>query len=620
MNRYPLWKYLLILFVAVLGFIYAAPNMYAPDPAVQVSGQSSAMEIDQRVLDRATGALSDAGIAHFGAVVGDNNSVLIRLEDREQQLAAKKRIQRVLGEDYVVALNLAPTTPGWLRSMGAAPMKLGLDLAGGVHFLLEVDTDTAVATRLETLVSEIKDQLRGEARYQSIVVNQENVIVARFRSDELRDQANNIIRSEFNQLERVSEDDSDGYYIYARLTDVAVREIEDYALNQNLTTLRNRVNELGVSEPLVQRQGRNRVVVELPGVQDTAEAKRIIGKTANLEFRLEAEPKALASRKELFEFRSERDAGRTAWLERKLIIAGDSVSGAQSNFDPETNQPQVSISLDGIGGKKMNRATRTNVGRRMGVLFIEYKTSMDYQTTAAGEEIAIPTQTVEKKIISLATIQSALGVQFRITGLDSPAESSELALLLRSGALAAPMYFVEERTIGPSLGAENIAVGVKSVQIGLSLVLVFMLVYYRVFGLAANIALAVNLLLLLACMSMFGATLTLPGIAGIVLTVGMAVDANVLIFSRIREELKNGLPIQSAINSGFERAFTTILDANITTLIVAVILFAIGSGPVQGFAVTLSIGILTSMFTAIMGTRALINLIYGGRNVQKLWI
>ncbi|WP_179957448.1 protein translocase subunit SecD [Exilibacterium tricleocarpae] len=619
-NRYPLWKYLLILFVAVLGFIYAAPNMYAPDPAVQVSGQSSAMEIDQRVLDRATGALSDAGIAHFGAVVGDNNSVLIRLEDREQQLAAKKRIQRVLGEDYVVALNLAPTTPGWLRSMGAAPMKLGLDLAGGVHFLLEVDTDTAVATRLETLVSEIKDQLRGEARYQSIVVNQENVIVARFRSDELRDQANNIIRSEFNQLERVSEDDSDGYYIYARLTDVAVREIEDYALNQNLTTLRNRVNELGVSEPLVQRQGRNRVVVELPGVQDTAEAKRIIGKTANLEFRLEAEPKALASRKELFEFRSERDAGRTAWLERKLIIAGDSVSGAQSNFDPETNQPQVSISLDGIGGKKMNRATRTNVGRRMGVLFIEYKTSMDYQTTAAGEEIAIPTQTVEKKIISLATIQSALGVQFRITGLDSPAESSELALLLRSGALAAPMYFVEERTIGPSLGAENIAVGVKSVQIGLSLVLVFMLVYYRVFGLAANIALAVNLLLLLACMSMFGATLTLPGIAGIVLTVGMAVDANVLIFSRIREELKNGLPIQSAINSGFERAFTTILDANITTLIVAVILFAIGSGPVQGFAVTLSIGILTSMFTAIMGTRALINLIYGGRNVQKLWI
>ncbi len=618
LNRYPLWKYLLILSVIVLGFIYAAPNLYAPDPAVQISGQSSALEIDQRVLERASRALADVDIAHFGGEVGDG-AALIRLEAREQQLAAKERIQRVLGDDYVVALNLAPTTPAWLSSLGAAPMKLGLDLAGGVHFLLEVDTENAVARELATTVTGIKDLLREErARYQSVVVNTENTIVARFRTAELRDQADDLLRREYDQLQRSTEDDDGSFYIYAQLTDTAVREVEEQALNQNLTTLRNRVNELGVSEPLVQRQGRNRVVVELPGVQDTAEAKRIIGKTANLEFRLEAEQKALASARERFEFRSE--PGREAWLERRLIIAGDHVSGAQSNFDPETNRPQVNINLDGEGGKKMNRATRNNVGRRMGVLFIEYKTRMDYQIDASGEEIAVPTQTVEKKIISLATIQSALGVQFRITGLDSPAEASELALLLRSGALAAPMYFVEERTIGPSLGAENIAVGVDSVQIGLTLVLIFMLVYYRVFGLAANIALAVNLVLLLACMSLFSATLTLPGIAGIVLTVGMAVDANVLIFSRIREELKNGLPPQSAINSGFDRAFTTILDANITTLIVAVILFAIGSGPVQGFAVTLSIGILTSMFTAIMGTRALVNLIYGGRNVQKLWI
>jgi preprotein translocase subunit SecD len=406
------------------------------------------------------------------------------------------------------------------------------------------------------------------------------------------------------------------------MSDSAIREIEDYAVSQNLTTLRNRVNELGVSEPIVQRQGRNRVVVELPGVQDTAEAKRIIGKTANLEFRLEAKPNALVASKESFEFRSELDQRRfgNAWLERKMIMSGDHVANAQSSFDPETSQPQVNITLDSTGGTKMHRATRSNVGRRMGVLFIEYRTRMDYSVNELGEQVATPVQLVEKKVISLATIQSALGVQFRITGLDNPVEASELALLLRAGALAAPMYFVEERTIGPSLGAENIELGVTSVKIGLALVLVFMLFYYRAFGLAANIALAVNLVLLVGAMSILGATLTLPGIAGIVLTVGMAVDANVLIFSRIKEELKNGLPPQSAINSGFDRAFTTILDANVTTLIVAVILYAIGSGPVQGFAVTLSIGILTSMFTAIMGTRSLVNLIYGGRNVKKLWI
>ena len=522
-NRYPLWKYLLILFAVSLGLIYAAPNIYAPDPAVQISGESSAMEIDSRVLKKATAALSDAGIKFFGEETTEKAG-LIRLADAEQQLPAKKVIQRALGDTYVVALNQAATTPEWLQSFGAAPMKLGLDLSGGVHFLMEVDTEAAVAKRMESTVSEIKSQLRkAKARYQSVKLTDDNVVVARFKTAELRDQANGVIRSEFNNLQRVSEEADGSFVLRAQMSEQAIREIEDYAVSQNLTTLRNRVNELGVSEPIVQRQGRNRVVVELPGVQDTAEAKRIIGKTANLEFRLEANPKTRVTAKEEFEYRSEADARRFggAWLEKKLIVSGDHVANAQSSFDAQTSQPQVNITLDSAGGTKMHRATRNNVGRRMGILFIEYKTRMNYETDEHGEQIAIPTQIVEKKIISLATIQSALGVQFRITGLESPAEASELALLLRAGALAAPMYFVEERTIGPSLGAENIALGVTSVQLGLLLVLVFMLVFYKVFGFAANIALAVNLVLLIACMSILGATLTLPGIAGIVLTVGM---------------------------------------------------------------------------------------------------
>lgn len=622
LNRYPLWKYLLILTIAVLGFIYSAPNLYAPDPAIQISGQSSAMEIDQNIISMASEALKEEGIEHFGEE-SNGKAALIRLANTDQQLAAKEVISRKLGHNYVVALNLAPTTPEWLQSMGAAPMKLGLDLSGGVHFLLEVDTQSAVAKRLETNVNSIKTALRkAKLRYQSIRLVEGNAIVARFKDAETRDAASAEIRGEFPNLQRLKVDENNQFILNISMSDSAIREIEDYAVSQNLTTLRNRVNELGVSEPIVQRQGRNRVVVELPGVQDTAEAKRIIGKTANLEFRLEAKPNALVASKESFEFRSELDQRRfgNAWLERKMIMSGDHVANAQSSFDPETSQPQVNITLDSTGGTKMHRATRSNVGRRMGVLFIEYRTRMDYSVNELGEQVATPVQLVEKKVISLATIQSALGVQFRITGLDNPVEASELALLLRAGALAAPMYFVEERTIGPSLGAENIELGVTSVKIGLALVLVFMLFYYRAFGLAANIALTVNLVLLVGAMSILGATLTLPGIAGIVLTVGMAVDANVLIFSRIKEELKNGLPPQSAINSGFDRAFTTILDANVTTLIVAVILYAIGSGPVQGFAVTLSIGILTSMFTAIMGTRSLVNLIYGGRNVKKLWI
>ncbi|HTF86557.1 MAG TPA: protein translocase subunit SecD [Cellvibrio sp.] len=624
LNRYPLWKYLLILFVAVLGFIYSVPNIYTPDPALQISGESSGTEIDQAVLQRIEKALDDAGIQYFGAEA-NGKSALVRFDNGDQQIRAQRALKNALGTSYIIALNSAPTTPDWLSSLGAAPMKLGLDLSGGVHFLMEVDTAAAIAKRQEITADEIKDKLRkARIRYSDVAANRDNVIVARFRSEELRDQALSEIRGDYPNI-LFNEPDAQGeeFVFTAELSEAAVREIEDYALSQNLITLRNRVNELGVSEPIVQRQGRNRIIVQLPGVQDTAEAKRIIGKTANLEFRLEATPDALVSAKEEFSYRSEVDQQRfgNAFLERQLILTGDHVAHASSSFDPETNMPQVNITLDSAGGTKMHRATRNNVGRRMGILFIEYKTRMETRTNAAGETVEKPVQLVERKIISLANIQSALGVQFRITGLDNSAEASELALLLRAGALAAPMYFVEERTIGPSLGAENIALGMSAVKWGMLIVLIFMLVYYRVFGLFANIALGLNVLLIVGVMSILGATLTLPGMAGIVLTIGMAVDANVLIFSRIREELKNGSTPQAAIYSGYERAFVTILDANITTLIVAIILYAIGTGPVKGFAVTLSVGILTSMFTAIMCSRAMVNLVYGRRkNLQKLWI
>ncbi len=618
MNHYPLWKYLLILLVIAVGTIYALPNLYAPDPAVQVSGQSSGADIGEQVIEKMTRSLKDAGIEYFGAEA-NGESGLIRLKNREQQLPAKRLIQQALGSDYIVALNLAPTTPDWLADLGASPMKLGLDLSGGVHFLLEVNTDEAISARMETMVREARSAMRKEKlRYNSVKLIEKKIIVRTFKTVEERDQANTILRQSFRDLSRQLSEEKGLFVIHSKMSESSIREIEDYALKQNLTTLRNRVNELGVSEPIVQRQGRNRVMVELPGVQDTAEAKRIIGKTANLEFRLEAESDTSANR-EKFEFNDSSSRRRDAWLEKTVVITGDHVSNAGTGFD-ESGMPQVDITLDGDGGARMHRVSRKSVGRRLGVLFIEYKTRTEYSTDENGETVATPVRYVEKKIISLASIRSALGVSFRITGLDSPREASELALLLRAGALAAPMYFVEERTIGPSLGAENITLGIKSVTIGMVLVLAFMLIYYRVFGLFANIALSVNLVVLVAVMSMLGATLTLPGIAGIVLTVGMAVDANVLIFSRIKEELTNGLPPQSAINGGYDRAFVSIVDANITTLIVAVILYAIGSGPVQGFAVTLSIGILTSMFTAIVGTRALVNLTYGGRTIKKVWI
>ncbi|MBR9869368.1 MAG: protein translocase subunit SecD [Oceanospirillales bacterium] len=615
LNKYPLWKNALIVLVLLVCGIYAAPNLFPDDYAVQLSGTRESNIVNQPLLDQVTQALQQADISVKGEEL-TNNGGLIRFRDSRTQLEAKEVISRTLGDKYVVALNLAPTTPEWLRSVGAGPMKLGLDLRGGVHFLLEVDMVSAVAQRLDVYVSEIKTKLRTEKlRYRSVEHREDGSLELKFSAADVRDQAVALLRKDYSEFLINTEDIDGAFYLTINLVESKIREIEDYAIKQNLTTLRNRVNELGVAEPLVQRQGRNRIVVQLPGIQDAAAAKRIIGKTANLEFRLEAKTDASRVTTETYEFRNE---SREATLEKDVIITGASVSNAQSSFD-ENGQPQVNISLDAKGGQLMNRTTRNAIKRRMAVLFVEHKSRTLYETVE-GEQVAKRIPYVEKKIISLATIQSVLGASFRITGLDSATESSELALLLRAGALAAPIYFVEERTVGPSLGEQNIELGVMSVQIGFALVLLFMLAYYRVFGLLANVALTLNLVMLLAVMSMLSATLTLPGIAGIVLTVGMAVDANVLIFSRIREELKNGMPPQSAINAGFDRAFSTIFDANITTLLAAVILFAMGSGPVKGFAITLSVGILTSMFTAIMVTRMLVNLAYGGRALKKLSI
>lgn len=621
LNKYPLWKYILILAVLVIGFIYSAPNLYPDDPAIQVSGASTALQVNQADLDRVSKALTDAGIAVKGASLAENGKGgLLRLTKQEDQLPAKDVARKALGDDYVVALNLAQTTPQWLRSIGATPMKLGLDLSGGVHFLLEVDMDKALSARLNVYEGEVKSLLRKEkVRYRSLP--QDNgAIQLGFSDADTREQARALIRKDYTDFDITTSDRGEMPILRLAMTPAKIAEIREYSIKQNLTTVRNRVNELGVAEPLVQRQGANRIVVELPGVQDTAEAKRILGKTANLEFRLGAGPDDSKATTEMFEF---REGGRPAApVERGLIITGDQVTDAKAGFD-EHGRPQVNIKLDGHGGDLMSRATRANVGRSMAVIFIEQKPTTTYtkqMVNGVEKDVAVQTFKEEKKIISLATIQSPLGAQFRITGLNGQGESSELALLLRAGGLAAPMYFAEERTIGPSLGADNITKGIDASLWGMLFVSLFIIAIYRFFGVIATVALAFNMVMLLALMSLLGATLTLPGIAGIVLTMGMAVDANVLIFSRIREEIANGMTVQRAINEGFDRAYTAILDANLTTLLVGGILFAMGTGPVKGFAVTMSLGIFTSMFTAIMVTRAMVNLIFGGRDFKKLWI
>ena len=593
----------------LFGIIYALPNLSPPDPAIQVSLQSAGDSFDSRLVQSVRNIVRKEGILDENIEV-DQKSLLIRTDSYEEQIKLKDELRRELGPDYVVALNLAYSTPDWLQNLNASPLKLGLDLRGGIYFLLEVDTDSLIETRLEANAEDFKRRLREESlNFRSIESDKESVTFL-FATDEDKSDSLSFLRGFLTDFEIIEEFES----FKIKFSREGITSIQDYAVQQNLTTLRNRVNELGVSEPVVQREGAKRISVQLPGIQDTAEAKKIIGKTANLEFRLEANNRTLRSRKEPFDFR-----GVSVDLEKNIIISGDKVADANVGYD-ESGFPQVNITLDGEGGAKMHRSTRNNVGRKMAVLFIERK--------SAAKEVVLPDGTLDliiepvitKRVISLATIQSALPNRFRITGLDSPNEASELALLLRAGALAAPMEFVEESTVGPSLGAENIRLGIQSLILGLFLVLIFMVVYYKIFGLFANIAVIFNLILITAIMSILSATLTLPGIAGIVLTVGMAVDANVLIFSRIREELKNNSRATDAIIAGYDRAFVTILDANITTLIVAVILYAIGTGPIKGFAITLSIGIVTSMFTSILGTRAMVSLIYRKNNLRRLWI
>jgi len=618
MNRFSIWTYAFILMVLSIGVIYSLPNLYPAKPAIQIAYTDSGKSADQILLNQVTEILEDRSVGVESVGLKDNN-IIAKFNSFDDQLAGKAALQRVLLDRAVVALNLEPSTPQWLRDIGGGPLKLGLDLSGGVHFLLEVDIDSALDNRLESLLNEYRKKFRDERISVESSRKSNKDLIFSFISDE-----------DYNKALRIFSDDnitSLGTPLYdlrpnslRNLVEIAysqnaIKEIRDYAVGQNLMTLRNRVNELGVSEPIVQRQGSSRIVVELPGVQDTTAAKKIIGKTANLEFRLEAASTTSRLRKEEFDFQDERMG--SAFLEKNIIVAGDRVTNASSGFD-ESGFAQVNITLDMQGGRAMQKATNGNIGRRLGVLFVEQKNKSVLTKDADDNDVIEQTSYVTKEIISLATVQAVLGTSFRITGVGSPQEASELALLLRAGALAAPMKFVEERTVGPSLGKENIELGVRSIIIGLLSVIAFMFFYYRWFGFAANIALFANVVLITGFMSLLGATLTLPGIAGIVLTIGMAVDANVLIFSRIREELKAGKDPQTAIQEGFSRAFVTIVDANVTTLIASVVLYAIGTGPVKGFAITLSIGILTSMFTAILGTRAIINLMYGNKNIKEL--
>ena len=610
MNKYPAWKYLLIVMVLILGVLYALPNLFGEDPALQITsarGFAIPLDLDANIED----ALVVETI-EFKNKERAGNRMLYRFNSTEDQLRASDVIKQALGEQYVVALNLAHATPTWLRAFGGKPMTLGLDLQGGVHFLMQVDMDTARSQQLDRYVDDLRSALRDE-RIRYVSVRREgNGLLALLRSVEDRGSALEVIRKDQSlQGLIVKELDTEEYFgISATVREQQLLELQQTALKQNINTLRNRVNEIGVAEPVIQQQGADRVVVQLPGVQDTVDAKKIIGATATLEYRAvdEANDAFTAAQTGRIppESRMYTDAGgQPILLKKRLIVAGDQLIGASSGFDQQTGQPQVSVTLDGVGAKRMLDFTRENVGNRMAVVYIEQK--------SGGRKT--------EEVISVAVVREPFGKRFQTTGLDSMAEASQLALLLRAGALAAPMEIVEERTVGPSLGADNVEQGFKSVLIGFLLVLVFMAAYYRVFGLVADLALFANMVLLISLLSMLGATLTMPGIAGIVLTVGMAVDANVLIFERIREELRNGNTPQASIRAGYDKAFSTIADANITTLIAAFVLFLFGTGPIKGFAVTLSLGIMTSMFTAIMGTRAVVNLIYGGqKRVRKLSI
>ena len=626
-NRYPVWRYVVSLVAVSIAAIFALPNLYPPDPAIQVQTDNAEtngkpFNIGPNFLEQVAEYLTDNGIELIGQELLDNGAQF-RVTTDADQLRAKTLLEdrlNPLGKDrqFVVALNRAKTTPAWLQKIGGRPMTLGLDLAGGIHFVLQVDMTAAVRDQLESAAEEIQSTLRSsENRIRYLPgtdVVDDRTLTLQFPDLVTRDAAFEVLINTYGppnfQLDNYTVGEQPA--IQLTITSPYIEELEDVAIEQNLTGLRSRVNELNVSEPLVQRLGQSRIVVELPGVQDSGEAKRILDKFATLEFRLVAKPDDKESDIETFPYE-----GRQVKLQKKIIVTGENVVNAQPGVDPETSLPQVSITLNSEGGQQLHRITKDNVNEPMGILFIEQKPVV-ISKVIDGERVETTRIESERRLISVSNIAEPLGYRSRITGISSE-EARVLSILLRAGALAAPMYFVEERTVGASLGAENIKRGVAAVTIGFVLVLLFMLVYYKVFGFIANIALTLNLIVLIAIMSMLGATLTLPGIAGIVLTVGMAVDANVLIFSRIREELKHSAPAV-AIPAGYDRAFRTILDANITTLFVALILLTIGSGPIAGFAITLSIGILTSMFTAIFVSRGIVHLVYGRRKVERLWI
>jgi len=616
LNQYPLWKYLLLAGILIVGALYALPNVYGSDPALQITTRSG--EVGGGTPKKVAQVLKQHDIPYLSISTGPNG-LLVRFKTVEDQLKANDDVRAALGSNYIVALNLASAAPHWLAHFNAKPMYLGLDLRGGLHFLMQVDVKAALQKQLEGYVGDFRNALRQDKiRYRSIVRDKDQLEL-KFANASARDKARNQLEQDYRGLS-FGEELRDGYpYLTAKFTPKKVREIEKTAVQQNITTLRKRVNELGVAEPVIQQEGEDRIVVQLPGIQDSAHAKQILGATATLEFHLVDVDHSLQDAlsghvppgSQIYRWKS----GKPELLKKRVIVTGDQITDASSGFDQRSGQPSVNVSLNGTGARIMAKTTEENLKKPMAVVFIEQK---NQTKMVNGKKVSKPVTT--KEVINVATIQSVFSRRFQITGLDSPREAHDLALLLRAGALAAPMHIAEERTIGPSLGQQNINQGVESVIIGFVFVLVFMGLYYKLFGMIANVALAVNLVLIVALLSMLQATLTLPGIAGIVLTVGMSVDANVLIFERIREELRAGNTPQASIHAGYEKAFSTIADANITTLIAGIVLYALGTGPVQGFAVTLSLGIATSMLTAIMGTRAIANLMYGGRRLSKLSI
>ncbi|EOZ0883852.1 protein translocase subunit SecD [Serratia marcescens] len=614
LNRYPLWKYLMLIVVILVGLLYALPNIYGEDPAVQITG-ARGVAASETTLDQVRTVLEKDNIASKSIAL-ENGAILARFKDPDVQLRAREALVTELGDKFVVALNLAPATPTWLAMLGAEPMKLGLDLRGGVHFLMEVDMDTALSKLQEQTMDTLRSELREKGiPYASIRKLDNNGVEVRFRDDVARDQAISYIGPRQRDLVLSA---NGANTMKASLTDARLSEAREYAVQQNITIQRNRVNQLGVAEPLVQRQGSDRIVVELPGIQDTARAKEILGATATLEFRLvntNADATAAANGRVPgdSEVKYTRD-GQPIVLYKRVILTGDHITDSTSSTD-EYNQPQVNISLDSAGGTSMSNFTKDNIGKPMATLFVEYKDSG--KKDANGRAVLVK----QEEVINVANIQSRLGNSFRITGIGNPNEARQLSLLLRAGALIAPIQIVEERTIGPTLGQQNITQGLEACLWGLVASIVFMVVWYRKFGVIATTALVANLVLIVGVMSLLpGATLTMPGIAGIVLTLAVAVDANVLINERIKEELKNGRSVQQAIHEGYKGAFSSIVDANITTLITAVILYAVGTGSIKGFAITTAIGVATSMFTAIVGTRAIVNLLYGGKRINKLSI